>query len=92
MDLGRDPRWPRMWESYGEDCYVNAQMAVEAVKGFQGENPNQIDKYHVATSLKHFMGYVFLFQAKTVLLLLFRILTYVKSISLPFWNVSAMAH
>lgn len=57
MDLGRDPRWPRMWESYGEDCYVNAQMAVEAVKGFQGENPNQIDKYHVATSLKHFMGY-----------------------------------
>lgn len=57
MDLGRDPRWPRMWESYGEDSYVNAQMAVEAVKGFQGENPNQIDKYHVATSLKHFMGY-----------------------------------
>lgn len=57
MDLGRDPRWPRMWESYGEDSYVNAQMAVEAVKGFQGENPNRIDKYHVATSLKHFMGY-----------------------------------
>ena len=56
-DLGRDPRWPRMWESYGEDSYVNAQMAVEAVKGFQGENPNRIDKYHVATSLKHFMGY-----------------------------------
>ena len=46
-----------MWESYGEDSYVNAQMAVEAVKGFQGENPNRIDKYHVATSLKHFMGY-----------------------------------
>lgn len=57
MDLGRDPRWPRMWESYGEDCYVNAQMASEAVKGFQGENPNKIDQYHVATSLKHFMGY-----------------------------------
>ena len=57
VDLGRDPRWPRMWESYGEDSYVNAQMAVEAVKGFQGENPNRIDKYHVATSLKHFMGY-----------------------------------
>lgn len=57
MDLGRDPRWPRMWESFGEDCYVNAQMASTAVKGYQGDNPNKIDKYHVATSLKHFMGY-----------------------------------
>ena len=35
MDLGRDPRWPRMWESFGEDAYVNAQMAVQAVLGFQ---------------------------------------------------------
>ncbi len=57
MDLGRDPRWPRMWENYGEDCYVNAQMAAESVKGFQGENPNKIGKYHVASCLKHFMGY-----------------------------------
>ncbi len=57
MDLGRDPRWPRMWESYGEDCYVNAQMAVEAVKGFQGEDPNRIGEHHVAACAKHFMGY-----------------------------------
>ncbi|MDD2438285.1 MAG: glycoside hydrolase family 3 N-terminal domain-containing protein [Massilibacteroides sp.] len=57
MDLGRDPRWPRMWENYGEDAYINAQMAVEAVKGFQGDNPNKIGKYHVASCLKHFMGY-----------------------------------
>lgn len=57
MDLGRDPRWPRIWESFGEDCYVNAQMAVEAVKGFQGEEPNHVDEYHVAACAKHFLGY-----------------------------------
>ena len=57
MDLGRDPRWPRMWESYGEDCYVNAEMGVQAVKGFQGENPNHIGENNVAAFIKHFMGY-----------------------------------
>lgn len=57
MDLGRDPRWPRMWESYGEDCYVNAEMGIQAVKGFQGENPNHIGENNVAACIKHFMGY-----------------------------------
>ncbi len=57
MDLGRDPRWPRMWESFGEDAYVNAQMAVQAVRGLQGDNPNKVDKYHIASCIKHFMGY-----------------------------------
>lgn len=57
LDLGRDPRWPRMWENYGEDAYVNAEMGVAAVKGFQGEDPNHIGPNHVGTSLKHYMGY-----------------------------------
>lgn len=57
MDLGRDPRWPRMWESYGEDCYVNAEMGIQAVKGLQGENPNHIGENNVAACIKHFMGY-----------------------------------
>lgn len=57
VDLGRDPRWPRMWENYGEDCYVNAQMGVEAVKGFQGNDPNHIGEYNVAACMKHYMGY-----------------------------------
>lgn len=56
-DLGRDPRWPRMWENYGEDCYLNAEMGRESVIGFQGDDPNHIDKYHVAACMKHFMGY-----------------------------------
>ena len=57
VDLGRDARWPRMWENYGEDCYVNAEMGVEAVKGFQGDDPNHIGEYNVAACMKHYMGY-----------------------------------
>lgn len=56
-DLGRDPRWPRQWENYGEDCYVNAEMGREAVLGFQGEDPNKIGANHVAACMKHYMGY-----------------------------------
>lgn len=57
LDLGRDPRWPRMYENYGEDCYVNAEMGRAAVLGFQGPDPNHIDKDHIAVCVKHFMGY-----------------------------------
>ncbi len=57
LDLDRDPRWSRFWENYGEDPYLSGQMAVAAVKGFQGEDPNHIDKYHIAVSLKHYLGY-----------------------------------
>src|SRR5574344_674111 len=57
VDLGRDPRWPRIWENFGEDCYLNAEMAKAMVLGFQGDNPNNIDKYHIAVSLKHYLGY-----------------------------------
>lgn len=57
VDLGRDPRWPRMWENYGEDCYVNAEMGKAAVEGFQGTDPNHIGEYQVAACLKHYMGY-----------------------------------
>lgn len=57
IDLGRDPRWPRMWENYGEDCLMNATMGSTAVLGFQGDDPNYIGKEHIAVSLKHYMGY-----------------------------------
>ena len=57
VDLGRDPRWSRMWENYGEDCYVNAEMGKAAVEGFQGEDPNHIGKHSVAACMKHYMGY-----------------------------------
>lgn len=56
-DLGRDARWPRMWENYGEDCYLNAEMGRESVLGFQGDDPNHIGPNHIAACMKHYMGY-----------------------------------
>ena len=57
MDLGRNPAWPRMWESFGEDTYVNAEMAVAEVRGMQGDDPNHIGPYNIAACAKHFMCY-----------------------------------
>ena len=57
MDLGRNPVWPRHWESFGEDPYLNAEMAVAETKALQGDDPNHIDDRHVAVSVKHFMAY-----------------------------------
>ena len=57
MDLGRDPRWPRHWESFGEDPYLQAEMAREETIAIQGEDPNHVDLEHCAVSIKHFMGY-----------------------------------
>ena len=57
VDLGRDPRWPRIWESFGEDAIVNARMVEAQVRGYQGDDPNHLDQYHVATSVKHYFAY-----------------------------------
>ena len=62
VDMARDPRWPRVWENYGEDCLVNAIMGSAAVRGFQGDDPNHIPSDRIATSVKHYMGYS---QART---------------------------
>ena len=57
VDLGRDPRWPRIWESFGEDAIVNAKMVVAEIKGYQGDDNNHIDRFHVGTSTKHYFAY-----------------------------------
>lgn len=57
MDLGRDARWSRQWESFGEDAYLNARMGVASVKGLQGDNSNSIGFNHIAACVKHYMGY-----------------------------------
>ena len=57
VDLGRDARWPRIWENFGEDCYLSSEMGSSMVLGFQGEDPNHIDQYHISACMKHFMGY-----------------------------------
>lgn len=57
MDLGRQPLWSRMWESYGEDVYLSMQMAQQAVLGYQGTDPNHIGPEQVAACIKHYMAY-----------------------------------
>ncbi len=57
LDLGPDPRFPRIWETYGEDPYLTTQLGVQAIKGYEGENNNINDPFHVASCLKHFLGY-----------------------------------
>lgn len=57
MDLGRDARWSRQWESWGEDPFLSAEMAEAATRGVQGENPNHIDLQHAGVSIKHYLAY-----------------------------------
>ncbi len=57
VDLSRDPRWARVYESFGEDAIVNSKMVVAEVKGYQGDDPNHIDRFHVGTSTKHYFAY-----------------------------------
>lgn len=57
VDLSRDPRWARVYESFGEDAIVNSKMVVAEIKGYQGDDPNHIDQYHVGTSTKHYFAY-----------------------------------
>lgn len=64
LDLGRDPRWSRIWESFGEDAIVNARMAEAEILGYQGKDPNHLGKYNVATSVKHYFAYGAPFSGK----------------------------
>ncbi|MCA1578754.1 MAG: glycoside hydrolase family 3 C-terminal domain-containing protein [Acidobacteria bacterium] len=57
LDLGRNPLWPRFWETFGEDPYVASVMGVAFVRGLEGSDP--ASQTAVASSLKHYMGYSF---------------------------------
>jgi beta-glucosidase len=57
LDLGRDARWPRQWETFGEDPYLAAAMGVEMIHALQGGDGSSIDQRHIAATLKHYMGY-----------------------------------
>jgi beta-glucosidase len=54
LDLGTNPQWPRIWEDYGEDPYLSAQMGVAFTKGVQEPLGN---KEKLVVSLKHYMDY-----------------------------------
>jgi len=57
VDMARDPRWPRVWENFGEDVLVNSVMGAASVRGMQGNDPNHLSPVHAAASVKHYMGY-----------------------------------
>jgi len=57
LDLGPDPRFPRIWETYGEDPYLTTEIGKVVIKGYEGDDNNVSDPFHVASCLKHFLGY-----------------------------------
>src|SRR5215218_1206560 len=57
LDLGRNPLWPRFWETFGEDPYLAKVMGVAFVRGLEGSDVSS--EQQVASSLKHYMGYSF---------------------------------
>jgi len=57
MDLGTDPRWARIYESWGEDSYVHEVFSLAEVRGLQGDDPNHIGLENVAAGVKHYLGY-----------------------------------
>lgn len=57
LDLGRQPLWPRFWETFGEDPYLAKVMGAAFVRGVEGNDVSS--SKNVATSLKHYVGYSF---------------------------------
>lgn len=57
LDMGRDPRFPRLWETFGEDVFLSSELGKEMVLGYEGGSTPVIDQEHVASCLKHFLGY-----------------------------------
>ncbi|HEU5124245.1 MAG TPA: glycoside hydrolase family 3 N-terminal domain-containing protein [Verrucomicrobiae bacterium] len=56
VDVARDPRWGRVEETYGEDPFLNTQLGIAAVRGFQGDSTFK-DKSRVIATLKHFAAH-----------------------------------
>ncbi|WP_333819021.1 glycoside hydrolase family 3 N-terminal domain-containing protein [Ohtaekwangia sp.] len=57
LDLGRDPRFPRLWETFGEDVYLTSELGKQMVEGYEGKSGDVKNPQHVASTLKHFLGY-----------------------------------
>jgi beta-glucosidase len=55
LDVGRQPLWPRLYETFGEDVYLASVMGAAAVRGYQGEDASRPTR--VAACLKHYVGY-----------------------------------
>ncbi len=57
LDLGLDPRFPRQFETFGEDPLMVERFGEAMIRGYQGENNDISNKYSVAACMKHFVGY-----------------------------------
>ena len=55
LDVSKNQAWPRVYETFGEDPYLVKTMGAAIIKGYQGNNVG--DKYHVTSTMKHFLGY-----------------------------------
>lgn len=55
LDVAKNQVWPRIYETFGEDPYLVKMMGASIIKGYQGNNVG--DKYHVTSTMKHFLGY-----------------------------------
>ncbi|MGR8935286.1 MAG: glycoside hydrolase family 3 N-terminal domain-containing protein [Gammaproteobacteria bacterium] len=62
LDIGRQPLWPRLWETYGEDVHLGSVMGSAYIKGHQGDDFAAADK--APAGLKHFVGYSFPINGK----------------------------
>lgn len=57
LDIGRDPRNPRIWETFGEDVYLASELGKQVIDGYEGPDNNVGSPVHVAATLKHYLGY-----------------------------------
>src|SRR5437016_5240670 len=57
LDIGRQPLWPRLYETFGEDVHLASVMGAATVRGYQGDDPSSPTQ--VAACLKHYIGYSF---------------------------------
>jgi beta-glucosidase len=57
LDIGRQPLWPRLYETFGEDVHLASVMGAATVRGYQGDDPAAATS--VAACLKHYVGYSF---------------------------------
>ena len=55
LGIGRNPLWPRLWETFGEDVHLTEIMGEAMIKGYEGEDISNKEK--VASCIKHFAGY-----------------------------------
>lgn len=64
LGVGRNPLWPRLWETYGEDPYLTTTMGIAYVNGLEGDDHNIGVPDKVAACIKHYMGYSFPLSGK----------------------------